>query len=71
MGISTKSEKIREFRSPFGVTISMKTVIFISFMKYGHENPGGAQELKTVEIVMKNDDFRIVPRETTGAIQKF
>ena len=40
-------------------------------MKYGHENPGGAQELKTVEIVMKNNDFEVVPRGPTGAIQKF
>ncbi len=40
-------------------------------MKYGHENPGGAQELQTVEIVMKNDDFEVVPRGPTGAIQKF
>ena len=46
-----------EFRSPFAVTISVKTVILISFMKYGHENPGGAQELKTVEIVTKNRQF--------------
>ena len=60
-----------EFRCPFGVTIQMKTVIFISFMKYGHENPGGAQDFKTVEIVMKNNDFEVVPRGPTGAIQKF
>ena len=40
-------------------------------MKYGHENPGGAQELKAVEIVMKNIDFEVVPRGPTGAIQKF
>ena len=59
-----------EFRSPFGVTIN-ETVIFISFMKYGHENPGGAQDLKTVEIVMKTMIFEVVPRGLTRAIGKF
>ena len=39
-----KIEKIIKFRSPFGVTISMKTVIFMELMKRGHENPGGALE---------------------------
>ena len=32
---------------------------------------GGAPELKTVEIVMKNNEFEIVPRGPTGAIRKF
>ena len=49
----------------------MKTLIFISFIKYGHENRGGAQELQTSEIVMKNNDFEVVPRGPTGAIGKF
>ena len=31
-----------KFRSPFGVTIVMKMVIFMKLMKHGHENPGGA-----------------------------
>ena len=60
-----------KFRSPFGVTISMKTVMFMYLIEYGHENPGGAQELRTVEIVMKTEVFEIVPRVPTGAIQKF
>ena len=46
-----------EFRSPFGVNISMKTMIFLALIKYRHENPGGAQELRTVEIVMKTTVF--------------
>ena len=60
-----------EFRSPFGVTILMKAVIFLEFTKYRHENPGGAQELRTVEIVMKTKVFEVVPRGPTGAIRKF
>ena len=47
-----------EFRSPFGVTISMKTVIFMELTKCRHENPGGAQELRTLEIVMKTEFLR-------------
>ena len=31
-------------------------------MKHGHENPGGAQELQTVEIVMKTNDFPDRPK---------
>ena len=60
-----------EFRSPFGVTILMKTVIFMELTKYRHENPGGAQELRIVEIVMKTEVFGFVPRGPTGAIGKF
>ena len=60
-----------EFRSPFGVTISMKTVIFMELTKYRHENPGGAQELRTVEIAMKTKVFEVVQRGPTGAIRKF
>ena len=32
---------------------------------------GGAKELKTVEIVMKINEFEVVPRGPTGAIGKF
>ena len=49
----------------------MKTVIFMELTKYRHENPGGAQELRTVEIVMKTKVFEVVPRGPTRAIQKF
>ena len=49
----------------------MKTVVFIGLSKYRHENPGGAQELKKVKIVMKTMIFKVVPRGPTGAIQKF
>ena len=59
-----------EFRSPFGVTISMKTEIFIEIMKCGHENPGGAQDLKTMEILIHTMILNVVPKELTGAIQK-
>ena len=66
-----ENEENHEFRSPFGVTISMKTVIFMKLTKCRHENPGGAQELRTVEIVMKTKVFEVVPRGPTGALQKF
>ena len=49
----------------------MITVISMKLIKYGHENPGGAQDLKTLEIVMKTVIFEVVPRGPTGAIQKF
>ena len=51
-----------ELRSPFGVTKLMKTVIFMKLTKYRHENPGGAQELRTVKILMKAMVFEVVPR---------
>ena len=41
-----KMKKIMKFRSPFGVTIVMKTVIFMKLMKRGHENPGGGLKAK-------------------------
>ena len=60
-----------ETSSPFGVTILMKIVIFMELTKHRHENPGGAQELKTVDIEMKPVISEVVPRGATGAIQKF
>jgi len=49
----------------------MKTLMFISFMKCGHENRDGAQELQTFEILMEDVDFEVVPRGPTRAIGKF
>ena len=49
----------------------MKTVIVMELTKYRHENPGGAQDLRTMEIVMKMKLFEVVPRRPTGAIQKW
>ena len=60
-----------KFRSPFAVSILMKTVIFMKLIQCGHENPGGAQELKTVKILIQTVIFEVVPRELTGAIGKF
>ena len=63
--------KIMKDRSPLGVTIAMKTVIFMELTKYRHENPDGAQELRTLEIAWKTEVFEGVPRGPTGAIGKF
>ena len=66
LGNERNVENNLKFISPFGVATSMHMVICIQLIKYGHENPDGAQELKTVEIVLKNNEFEVVPRGPTG-----
>ena len=65
-----KTVIVMKFISPFGVATSMNMVIFIKLTKYGHENPGGAQELKTVETQIQTLLFEVVSRRLRGAIQE-
>ena len=49
----------------------MTTVMFVKLIKYGHENPGGAQELKTGEVLIQSVVFEVVPRALRWTIGKF